>query len=404
MLFTIAWRNVWRQKVRSLVIISAMVVGLWGLIFAIGFMGGFMDSYLNNALKYEYSHIQIHHPNFKKDQEVKYNINQGIEKVKQIGTYANVKAATHRTVVNAMIGSAKASSGVKVLGVDSLLEKEVTSFDQLITDGTYFKSVKRNPLLIGEKLADKLKVKLRSKIVLTFQNFEGEIVSEAFRVAGIFNAKSPILNETVVLVNFQDINKNLGDKNLVSEIAVYLSDADKIEESYAAISAKLPDYRVEKWDKLAPELSLIVQQSKTNIYILVTIFMTALIFGIINTMLMAVLERIKELGMLMAIGMNKVRIFVMIIFETVFLGLVACPVGLFLGYLTISYFHRTGFDLSDYSQGLEKFGYDTVVYPIISGNHYFILSLGIFITTVVASIYPALKAIKLKPAEALRKI
>ncbi len=404
MLFTIAWRNVWRQKVRSLVIISAMVVGLWGLIFAIGFMSGFMDSYLSNALKYEYSHIQIHHPDFKQDQEIKYNIKQGIKKVAEIAADANVTAATHRTVVNAMIGSAKASSGVKVLGVDSLLEKEVTSFDQLITEGTYFKSVRRNPLLIGEKLAEKLKVKLRSKIVLTFQNLEGDIVSEAFMVAGIFNAKSPILNETVVMVNFRDINKNLGDKNLVSEIAVYLNDVDKIDESQEAISSILPDYRVEKWDKLAPELSLIVQQSQTNVYILVTIFMTALIFGIINTMLMAVLERIKELGMLMAIGMNKAKVFVMIIIETVFLGLVACPVGLFLGYLTISYFNGNGFDLSDYSQGLEKFGYETVIYPIISGNHYFMLSLGIFITTIVASIYPALKAIKLKPAEALRKI
>ncbi|MDN5214250.1 FtsX-like permease family protein [Fulvivirgaceae bacterium BMA12] len=404
MLFTIAWRNVWRQKVRSLVIIGAMVVGLWGLIFAIGFMSGFMDSYLSNALKYEYSHIQVHHPDFKQDQEIKYNIKQGIKKVAEIVTDTNVKAATHRTIVNAMIGSAKASSGVKVLGVDSLLEKEVTSFDQLITDGTYFKSVKRNPLLIGEKLAEKLKVKLRSKIVLTFQNLEGEIVSEAFRVAGIFNAKSPILNETVVMVNFRDINKNLGDKNLVSEIAVYLNDVDKIEESQEAISSILPDYRVEKWDKLAPELSLIVQQSKTNVFILVTIFMTALIFGIINTMLMAVLERIKELGMLMAIGMNRIKVFTMIIIETIFLGLVACPVGLFLGHLTISYFNGNGFDLSDYSQGLEKFGYETVIYPIISGNHYFMLSMGIFITTIVASIYPALKAIKLKPAEALRKI
>lgn len=84
MIFIIAWRNVWRQKIRSLVIISAMVIGLWGLIFAIGFMNGFMDSYLSNALKHEYSHIQIHHPNFKRDQEIKYSIRQGIGKVKEI--------------------------------------------------------------------------------------------------------------------------------------------------------------------------------------------------------------------------------------------------------------------------------------------------------------------------------
>ena len=404
MIFIIAWRNVWRQKIRSLVIISAMVIGLWGLIFAIGFMNGFMDSYLSNALKHEYSHIQIHHPNFKRDQEIKYSIRQGIGKVKEIGAIDNVKAVTHRTVINAMIGSAKASAGVKVLGVDTLLEKKVTAFDQLIADGTYFKSVKRNPLIIGEKLADKLKVKLKSKLVLTFQNHEGDIVSQAFRVAGIFNAKSPVLNESVVMVNYKDLNKSLGDGALVSEIAIYLNDPDKIQENYEMITAILPEYQVERWNELAPELSLIVEQSGTNIYILVIIFMTALIFGIINTMLMAVLERIKELGMLMAIGMNKLRLFFMITIETVYLGLVACPAGLFLGYLTINYFHRFGLDLSAYAEGLQKVGYEPVIYPIISGNHYFILSLGIFITTIIASIYPSLKAIKLKPAEALRKI
>ena len=139
------------------------------------------------------------------------------------------KQPTHRTVVNAMISSAKASAGVKVLGVDTLLERQVTSFDQLIAEGTYFKSVKRNPLIIGEKLADKLKIKTRSKLVLTFQNHEGDIVSQAFRVAGIFNAKSPVLNESVVMVNYRDINKSLGEGDLVSEIAVYLNDPDQIE-------------------------------------------------------------------------------------------------------------------------------------------------------------------------------
>ena len=171
------------------------------------------------------------------------------------------------------------------------------------------------------------------------------------------------------------------------------------------IGKGLAEYlNVQVGDTLAPELSLIVEQSGTNIYILVIIFMTALIFGIINTMLMAVLERIKELGMLMAIGMNKLRLFFMITIETVYLGLVACPAVLFLGYLTINYFHRFGLDLSAYAEGLQKVGYEAVIYPIISGNHSFILSLGIFITTIIASIYPSLKAIKLKPAEALRKV
>ena len=132
--------------------------------------------------------------------------------------------------------------------------------------------------------------------------------------------------------------------------------------------------------------------------------MLALIFGIINTMLMAVLERYKELGMLMAIGLNKVKIFSMIVLETLMLAAVAAPIGLGASFLTVYLLQDTGIDLSSFAKGLERFGMETTIFPVLDIGQYARISLAVFITALLASIYPARKAINLKPVEALHKI
>jgi ABC-type antimicrobial peptide transport system permease subunit len=137
---------------------------------------------------------------------------------------------------------------------------------------------------------------------------------------------------------------------------------------------------------------------------LIVIIMSALAFGIVNTMLMAVLERIRELGMLMALGMRRIKVFLMIMLETIYLSTVGGPVGLLIGYGTISYFGRTGIDLTDYSEGLEAIGYDSILYPNLLPMDYVQIVIGVVLTAFLASIYPAWKAIKLKPIDALHTI
>ena len=132
--------------------------------------------------------------------------------------------------------------------------------------------------------------------------------------------------------------------------------------------------------------------------------MLALIFGIINTMLMAVLERNKELGMLMAVGLNKGKVFTMIMLETLLLGCVGAPLGMFLGWLTINYFSNNGLDLSSFASGLEQMGMSTMIYPVADTSLYLQMTAAVAITALLAAIYPSLKAIKLRPVEAMRKI
>ena len=404
MVIKVAWRNVWRNKSRSLVVMGSIVVGIWALITSVGFMNGFMVGYTNEAINYDISNIQVHHPEFKTDYDIKFTIPEHEQKIQDLLNQEGVVAVTSRSIVNGMIASPKKATGIQIRGVDKVQEANVTHLDSLIVDGAYFDGIKRNPIVIGAKLAETLHVKVRSKVVLTFNDLNGNITSAAFRVAGIVKSASLNINERSAFVLKKDINKLLGIGSQVHEIAAITGEAIEEVPIVAAYKEIYPDDKVEDWREVAPEMALMQDMYGQTIYVLMVIILTALIFGIVNTMLMAVLERFKELGMLMAVGMNKFRVFAMILVETISLAIISAPLGLLAGYLTMSYYRGVGLDLTNYSEGLEAFGYGSMLYPYIAPDTYVVITIGVMITAFIASLYPAWKAVKLKPVEALHKI
>ena len=165
----------------------------------------------------------------------------------------------------------------------------------------------------------------------------------------------------------------------------------------------MPGFSVQTWDEIMPEAAMYSEAMNYYLFIFLVIILLALGFGIVNTMLMAVLERVKELGMLMAVGMSRKRVFWMIMLETVFLGLTGAMAGTILCYLLVWWTGNTGVDLSAlYQEGLEAFGFSAKVYPIIGLDSFFEILFLVILTGILASIYPARKALKLNPAEALR--
>ncbi|MBZ0244525.1 MAG: FtsX-like permease family protein [Cyclobacteriaceae bacterium] len=404
MIAIIAWRNVWRNKGRSLVVIGAMTVGIWALTFAGGFMQSFLTSYIESAIRHETSNGQVHHPEFTQDYDIQYNIKDYESILGFLKQSEVVESVTTRSLVNGMISSSRQATGVKIIGINPEEEAKVTALNTLISEGTYFEGISRNPVLIGNKLAEKLKVNVRSKVVLTFQDIEGNITAGSFRVAGILNASSVAISESSAYVLKSDLNRllNIGDN--IHEIA-YTTVTGTDDEALAnRIQTNFENDKVESWKEISPALVFMEQMMASMLKILIIIIMSALAFGIINTMLMAVLERIRELGMLMALGMKRAKVFLMIMVETIYLSTVGGPVGLFIGYATISYLGKVGIDLTDYSEGLEAIGYNSILYPLLQPMDYVQIVIGVIMTAFLASIYPAWKAIKLKPIDALHTI
>lgn len=410
MIFLMAWRNIWRSRTRTLVVIGAIALGVWAALFMSAFATGMMNSYIDNAIEQVVSHIQLHHPDFQQDKDVKFRIEDPESVKTTLLKDPEVKAISVRSLTNGMIASSQTTRGVQINGVDPEMEKAIRGLDQMVVEGEYFGESRGNQILVGAHLAEKLKVDVRKKVVLTFQDLDGNITSAAFRIAGLFKTQNKPFDESQVFIKRDDLNRLLqangarADELIVHEIAVLLNDVEEVDPTAGRWKTALPQLEVQTYREISPDLQLYEGQMKNISIIYLSVIMLALLFGIINTMLMAVLERYRELGMLMAIGMNKGRVFSMIVLETLMLCLVAAPVGLFLGWSTITYLGNRGLDLSSYGNTMELYGMSKIVYLGVDPIVYWQVPVGVALTALIAAIYPALKAIRLRPVDAIHKV
>jgi len=412
MLLKIAWRNIWRSKTRSFVVILSIAMGVWALAFILSFSLGMTYSYIENAIRDQWSHLQVHHPKFSEDKLAKFYIPNAEEVLDSLSGIPEVQAVTPRTIISGMVSSSRGASGVEVVGVDPQMETAVTHLESEIVEGEYFSEKRKSEIILSRRTAEKLKVGLRNRVVVTFQNLDGTITSVAFRVVGLFSTGNMMFDEGRVFVKREALQEHLmsienpaeNPAQFIHEIAIFLHSTDELLPVKQRLQKSFQNLLVQDYRELSPDIELYESQIQLSNTIMITIFMLALIFGIVNTMLMAVLERYRELGMLMAIGMNKPRVFSMVVLETLFLGLVAAPLGLGLGWLTVFLLKDDGIDLSAFAKGMERFGLDTVVYPLLSPELYVQIAVAVFVTALLASLYPALKAIRLRPVEALQKV
>jgi len=471
MILSIAWKNVWRSKVRSLVVIFAVAIGLWGGITAVSFMNGLMLGRLNDAIKIEVSSLQLHNAAFMENDEIQYTIPNVDEIMNKVAQYPGVLAVSKRFRTDVMLNSNRAAAGATMIGVVPDNEKKISQLYQHLVDSNshYFEGIKRRPILIGEKMAEKLKVHVRSKILINTVDADGNAVREVFRVVGIFKTQNTSFDEMNVFIRFSDAKKIFHmKKDEAHEVAVLMKEMmqtkqitkqlkneyttfkidkkallkarnDSIPQSIykhlqelssdktysykeygALLTKKLGEKQyqlyqkqleaisetgldVAQWKHISPELAMQSTWLDLMLYVFVGIILAALGFGIVNTMLMAVLERVREIGMLIAIGMNRKRVFSMIVLETVFLSLTGGVLGMILAWITVSILNYTGVNMSQFSKGMEALGYPSLIYPSVDLPSYIKITIMVIITGILAAIYPALHAIRLKPAEAIRK-
>ncbi len=404
MIVKIAWRNIWRNPLRSWIVIGALIVGMYAGVFTTTFMYGWMMQRLKSGIETETSHIQIHEPGFRLADDVKLNFDED-DLINNIEAIPEVLYASGRVVISAMAASAEKATGVQVLGVDPSKDTLVVDISKQLQEGKWFDGVKRNPIVIGQKLADDLKLKLRSKIILRFQNVKGDFTGGAFRVAGIFKTNNTGYDEGHLFVQKSDLSRLLNlPEGKIHEVVIRCVDPTVVNLVKTKIEKVSNGLQVESWMEISPELGYLTETMNAYMYVFVVIILLALGFGIVNTMLMVVMERVHELGMLMAIGMSNRQIFLMIVFETLFLSLLGGFIGIVIGVFTTNITNRTGIDLSMWAEGLSEMGYASVIFPEYNFQMVTGVTVLVLLTGIVSSIYPAYKALKLNPSQALQSI
>lgn len=402
----IAWRSIWRNRLRSSVVLMAVAIGIFGGLASVGVMKGMIIDNVDNTLKTETSHIQIHDKKFVENNEVQFVINNTSELINEIKKSPNVIAVTSRTKVFGMASTASKGSGVMLNGIDTEVEKSVSIVSEMLVDtnSSWFDTNKKNRIVISKKLSKKLNAGIKSKIILTFQDYEGNLTGASFKVIGIYKTQNSMFDELNVFVNKKDINRILNlPENSSHEIAIMLNNYNDAKLIAKEFSDKYPDKLVETWYDLNPYIKMSADMIGFMLFIFMSIILLALGFAIVNTMLMVILERKKELGMIMAIGMNRRKVFSMIMWETILLSFTGAFVGIILSAIFTTYFGHNGIDISSVGEGFESAGYSSILYPVLHLLDYVQVVILVFITGIIASIFPSIRALKMKPAEAVKE-
>ena len=404
MLFKIAWRNIWRNKTRSIVVIAAVAAGLFAGMFMMAFFGGVVKQEVATAVQTQLAHIQIHHPLFPEDKGLGYAIPNGMQLIEKLQTNPGLKGVTGRVITTGMISSASDAAGVEIQGIDPESEKRVSNVFSYIKEGNYFTKDKKNEIVIGQKLADKLRLILHGKVVLTVVDRDGNLTAGSFRITGIFRSNYSTFDASTVFIKREESAAFLHTQDQIHEIAILLKEDNQSDLQAQQLAKQYPTLLVQSWKALSPEMAMMNSMFDQIMYIIIGIILLALMFGIINTMLMAVLERQREFGVMMAIGMNKARIFLMIVLETLLLTCAGIPLGILFTIGTVEYFHKSGIDLSGFSKGLSQYGIGNLIYPEMQTNMILPIIAMTAITALLASLYPAKIALKYKPATAIHKM
>ncbi|MEX3070611.1 ABC transporter permease [Vibrio alginolyticus] len=407
MLIKLAWRNLWRNKLRTSIMIGAMVFGLMGVVAMIGFMNGLVDSMIKNAITWQTSHLQIHQSEYLINPEIKEIIPNSDVIATTLANQLDVKAVSERFLADGMIASARSTRGIRINGINIEQEGRITPLARHIQQGEWLNEEGKNPLLVSQKTAQRLKLRIGSKVILTLSDIKGDVSGAAFRVRGIFKTPSTTFDDRNVYVRKADLEKIAG---LVGahEISILLKSNDEnvLEQTRAftqsLLSQSIGDQLVvRKWLEIQPLLSTMMSSMNISNQVTLVVFVLALTLGIINIMLMSVFERTREFGVLMAVGMQQHKIRTLIILETLFLGLSGCALGLLGSAVMLKILSITGLSLSGLADGLGAYGVDTLLFPRVSFSEYRMIIVAIFVASLFAALYPARQILKHRPVDAM---
>ncbi len=401
-LFKIAWRNIWRNTRRTVILVLAIGIGLMGIIVTEAFMNGMENNMVQNIIRSSLGHIQIYAKGFDENPVVERSMSDSPELLTIIDNHPGIKNYSRRIEAIGLISNPEHSRGVTIVGVEPSREPDITYIKDSIVDGRYLREEDSGKIIVGKKLADEFDLDLESKVVLMAQDLEKDIASGAYRVTGIFRTDSSEFDKATVFITLPDTRKLLSLGKQISKIVIVVNNLKQLDMVAEGLKTKLEsDLTVHTWEEIEPVLVRILELYGQFTYIVYLIVFVAMAFGIINTMLMVIFERVREMGMMMALGIRPIQIVLLVILETVCIGIVGLCVGNLLGSFFLVIFHN-GMDLSFLAEGMEYWGMGHIIFPLIGFDDLLIANISTIVTAILISIYPAIRAARFRPVEALR--
>ena len=398
---TLSWRNLWRNRRRTGIMLGAIAVGVWAMIFMTALMRGMVDDMLNQGIRNLPGHIQIQHPEFLDDPNVVNSIDEArgglLAALKNDGT----RVWANRIRVPAVIASERDSRGVNLVGIEPAVETEITGLPAQIAEGRFLESNDDPGLVIGARLAERLETRLGKRVVIMSQDPANDIAERGFRVVGIYRAELATQEEFNVYAARGTLQQLLGIEGRVSQIVIVDDDYRDVESLYRRIAAAAPPgVEVKPWYEIDTYLAVMFNMMDGFVLVWVIIIFLALSFGLVNTLVMAVFERVREIGLMMALGMRPGWIMYQILLESLILLALGLVIGNLLALITIEPL-EDGLDVSVVAEGMAMMGAGSVIYPSLTLYDVVLANVVVLLLGILTSILPAWRASRLDPVRAL---
>ena len=403
-LATLAWRNLWRNHRRTIIMISAITIGVWAMIFMTALMRGMVNDMLRDGIQTLPGHVQIHHPAFRDDPSVNNLIPATRTALDGIFGDKGFEARASRVRVPAVITSERESRGVTLFGIDPVAEARITFVADDIAEGRNLEDEADSGIVIGRKLAEKLDTRLGKRVVLMSQDPDNEIADRGFRIVGIFDSDLDSNEETFVFAGRTTIQRMLGIGDRVTEVVFLAADYENVEPLYKRVSELAgPDVDVEPWYELDRYLSSMLKVMDGFVLVWIVVVFLALSFGLVNTLVMAVFERIREIGLMLALGMRPANILGQIVVESLLLLVIGLALGNAFAWMTVLPL-KDGINISSVAEGMEMMGASSVLYPDLQIRDVIMANIVVLALGFLASLSPAWRASRYQPVEAITKV
>jgi putative ABC transport system permease protein len=405
-----AWRNIWRNTRRSILTISAITFATTLLIFMLSWQFGSYDTMINSAVKLHTGHLQVQARGYNDKRSIRLVVPDPEAVGAILNQHPGVAAYTFRATAFSLASSKERTYGVMVIGIDPEREAKVSTLKKLVRQGSYLSAEDNLQAVIGKLLAENLRVGIGDEVVVLGQARDGSIAASVFRVKGIYRSGQDEFDRSGIylpLKTFQDV---YGMRGAVHEVVVLAKTLQDVETIKQDVSTRLEKTRkkdqlvILDWMELMPGLVQSIKVDLGSGLIFYFILVVVVAFSILNTFLMAVFERTREFGVLLAVGTTPGRLTRLLLLESVTMTLVGIIIGIVLGCIVTWYFQVHGIVISGTAELMSQFGLPERMYPRLSVLATVIGAGGVLVITLLTALYPALKVRRLRPVEAMTHV
>ena len=403
----LAWRNIWRHPRRTWLTTGAMMFSNLLLVFMISLQFGMYGLMIDNTLQTFTGHMQVQAPGYKDDQKMRQTVADVIPLAKSLRENTDAAAVAARATAFALASSEDRSYGIAVFGVEPEFEPAVSTIPGLIRHGRFLADPNAAEIVIGAALARNLRVEVGDELTILGSGLDGSFAAAVVTIVGLFESGITDFDRNIAevpLAYFQDAFYMNGSGH---QIVVNTTNTDLVAQLQQQVAAVLPageDLVVHDWDALQPGLQQAIKADMSSAFFMYGILVVLVAFSVLNTQLMSVLERTREFGIVMALGLTPGRLGRLVLLETAIMGLMGLILGALLGALVTWWFSINGFSYPGMEEMGAKFNLPSRFHPQVTAVSVLIGPVVVFIFTLITAIYPALRLNRLHPVEAMRAV